>query len=107
MNAAIVVHRGSLLGVVRKTYLPSYREFYGRRHSRRIQQASPKGAGQESGAKSFKWGVNDFGRIGYGGPCSPRRHGARSHRNDDPSAALLTPWTAIPGAAANLEGLQN
>jgi predicted amidohydrolase len=75
MNAAIAIHRGSLLGVVPKTYLPNYREFYERQHFRRIQQASPKGAGQESGAKSFKGGVNDFGRIGYDGPCSPRRHG--------------------------------
>jgi NAD+ synthase (glutamine-hydrolysing) len=31
-NAAIVIHRGSLLGVVPKTYLPNYREFYERRH---------------------------------------------------------------------------
>jgi Raf kinase inhibitor-like YbhB/YbcL family protein len=35
----------------------------------------PEGAGQPSGAKSFKQGVNDFGRIGYGGPCPPRGHG--------------------------------
>ena len=28
-----------------------------------------------SGAKSFKQGINDFGRIGYGGPCPPRGHG--------------------------------
>jgi NAD+ synthase (glutamine-hydrolysing) len=31
-NAAIVIHRGSILGVVPKTYLPNYREFYERRH---------------------------------------------------------------------------
>ena len=31
-NAAIAVHRGSILGVVPKTYLPNYREFYERRH---------------------------------------------------------------------------
>jgi NAD+ synthase (glutamine-hydrolysing) len=31
-NSAIVIHRGSLLGVVPKTYLPNYREFYERRH---------------------------------------------------------------------------
>ena len=31
-DAAIVIHRGSLLGVVPKTYLPNYREFYERRH---------------------------------------------------------------------------
>jgi NAD+ synthase (glutamine-hydrolysing) len=31
-NAAIVIYRGSILGVVPKTYLPNYREFYERRH---------------------------------------------------------------------------
>ncbi len=31
-NAAIVLHRGAIVGVVPKTYLPNYREFYERRH---------------------------------------------------------------------------
>ncbi len=31
-NAAVVIHRGRLLGVVPKSYLPNYREFYERRH---------------------------------------------------------------------------
>jgi NAD+ synthase (glutamine-hydrolysing) len=31
-NCALVIHRGRLLGVVPKTYLPNYREFYERRH---------------------------------------------------------------------------
>jgi NAD+ synthase (glutamine-hydrolysing) len=31
-NAAIVVHRGQVLGAVPKTYLPNYREFYEKRH---------------------------------------------------------------------------
>ncbi|MEM8755451.1 MAG: nitrilase-related carbon-nitrogen hydrolase, partial [Pseudomonadota bacterium] len=31
-NAAAVVHKGVLLGLVPKTYLPNYREFYERRH---------------------------------------------------------------------------
>ncbi len=31
-NAALVIHRGRLLGVVPKTYLPNYREFYEQRH---------------------------------------------------------------------------
>jgi NAD+ synthase (glutamine-hydrolysing) len=31
-NCAVVVHRGRLLGVVPKTYLPTYREFYEARH---------------------------------------------------------------------------
>src|SRR5947209_8019828 len=31
-NAAIVIHRGTILGAVPKTYLPNYREFYEKRH---------------------------------------------------------------------------
>ena len=31
-NAAVVIHRGRVLGVVPKTYLPNYREFYERRY---------------------------------------------------------------------------
>jgi NAD+ synthase (glutamine-hydrolysing) len=31
-NAAVVIHRGSILGVVPKSYLPNYREFYEQRH---------------------------------------------------------------------------
>ena len=31
-NSAIVIHRGQILGVVPKTYLPNYREFYEKRH---------------------------------------------------------------------------
>ncbi len=31
-NTAVVLHRGRIVGVVPKTYLPSYREFYERRH---------------------------------------------------------------------------
>jgi len=31
-NCAVVVHRGEILGVAPKSYLPTYREFYERRH---------------------------------------------------------------------------
>jgi NAD+ synthase (glutamine-hydrolysing) len=31
-NTAVVIHAGQVLGVVPKTYLPNYREFYERRH---------------------------------------------------------------------------
>jgi NAD+ synthase (glutamine-hydrolysing) len=31
-NTAVVIHRGKVLGVVPKTYLPNYREFYEKRH---------------------------------------------------------------------------
>jgi NAD+ synthase (glutamine-hydrolysing) len=33
-NTAVVIHRGAVLGVVPKTYLPNYREFYERRYFR-------------------------------------------------------------------------
>ena len=32
LNCAVVVHRGRILGVSAKSYLPTYREFYERRH---------------------------------------------------------------------------
>ncbi|MGD9961313.1 NAD(+) synthase [Nocardioides sp.] len=32
LNCAVVIHRGSILGVSPKSYLPNYREFYERRH---------------------------------------------------------------------------
>jgi len=31
-NCAVVIHRGHILGVVPKSYLPNYREFYEKRH---------------------------------------------------------------------------
>ncbi len=31
-NSAIIIHRGRILGVVPKTFLPNYREFYEKRH---------------------------------------------------------------------------
>jgi NAD+ synthase (glutamine-hydrolysing) len=31
-NVALIIHRGQILGVVPKTFLPNYREFYERRH---------------------------------------------------------------------------
>jgi NAD+ synthase (glutamine-hydrolysing) len=33
-NTAVVIHRGRMLGVVPKSYLPEYREFYEKRHFR-------------------------------------------------------------------------
>jgi NAD+ synthase (glutamine-hydrolysing) len=42
-NTAVVIHRGSILGVVPKTHLPNYREFYEKRHF-------AAGAGTEGGS---------------------------------------------------------
>ncbi len=50
-NCAVVIHRGRLLGVVPKTYLPNYREFYERRHftsGEGIRDATMALAGQEA-----------------------------------------------------------
>ena len=40
-NCAVVVHRGRVLGVVPKTYLPNYREFY---EKRQFAAGAPRGA---------------------------------------------------------------
>jgi NAD+ synthase (glutamine-hydrolysing) len=53
-NTALVVHRGRLLGVVPKTYLPTYREFYERR------QCAP-GDGAPPGDARFAGQVAPFG----------------------------------------------
>src|SRR5262245_49975630 len=41
-NCAVVVYRGKLLGVVPKTYLPNYREFYEKRQFTSGAQAPPE-----------------------------------------------------------------
>ena len=38
-NTAVVIHRGRVLGVVPKSYLPEYREFYEKRHFRAARDA--------------------------------------------------------------------
>ncbi|MCA0302950.1 MAG: NAD(+) synthase [Proteobacteria bacterium] len=50
-NCAIVIHRGAVLGVVPKTYLPNYREFYEKRHfvsGANIVETSIRLAGQDA-----------------------------------------------------------
>jgi len=50
-NCAVVIHRGRLLGVVPKSYLPNYREFYEKRHFAAARDAVGDGvalAGQEA-----------------------------------------------------------
>ncbi|MBV9858494.1 MAG: NAD(+) synthase [Alphaproteobacteria bacterium] len=49
-NCALVIHRGRLLGVVPKIFLPNYREFYERRHftsGEGVQGAAIEAAGHE------------------------------------------------------------
>jgi Raf kinase inhibitor-like YbhB/YbcL family protein len=38
----------------------------------------PEGAARSAGRERLKQATNDFGRMGYGGPCPPRGHG--THR---------------------------
>ncbi len=39
------------------------------------QTALASGAAQHAEEQGFKQAINDFQRLGYGGPCPPRRHG--------------------------------
>jgi Raf kinase inhibitor-like YbhB/YbcL family protein len=39
------------------------------------QAGLPQGAAQHADRHGFRQAVNDFQRVGYGGPCPPRRHG--------------------------------
>jgi len=37
--------------------------------------ALAEGAARSGGKEGLKQALNDFGRLGYGGPCPPRSHG--------------------------------
>lgn len=52
---------------------------------------------EEQLADGSRQGVNDFGRIGYGGPCPPRGHGA--HRYIFTLYALNAMLNVAPGAS--------
>ncbi len=39
-----------------------------------------QGAAQHSGEHGFEQAINDFQRIGYGGPCPPHLHGPHRYR---------------------------
>lgn len=53
-NTAVVIHRGRILGVVPKTHLPNYREFYEKRHF-------ASGMGTEGGVISLSGAEIPFG----------------------------------------------
>ncbi len=44
------------------------------------QDALAQDAARHAGRGGFKQGVNDFRKIGYGGPCPPHRHGPHHYR---------------------------
>lgn len=60
-----------------------------------LPQDLPKTGELEDGTKQ---GRNDFGRIGYGGPCPPRGHGP--HRYFFILRALDIPSTGLPKGAS-------
>jgi NAD+ synthase (glutamine-hydrolysing) len=67
-NTAVVIHRGKVLGVTPKTYLPTYREFYERRHftsGAGIRAADIVVAGQHA-----PFGVDLVFRAGGGVPMT-------------------------------------
>jgi phosphatidylethanolamine-binding protein (PEBP) family uncharacterized protein len=39
-----------------------------------------EGAARQAAKIGFKQAVNDFGRVGYGGPCPPKGHGPHHYR---------------------------
>lgn len=51
-NCAVVVHRGRVLGVVPKSYLPNYREFYEKRH---FAPGTDAGRGDLTGLRATGW----------------------------------------------------
>ncbi len=76
-NCAVVIHRGRVLGVVPKSYIPNYREFYEKRHfaagddqlGQMIElpgvQASNEVLGAIDGESSFLGGTEPFERGAY------------------------------------------
>lgn len=57
-----------------------------------------RGAGNGKAAKDgMKQGLNDFGRVGYGGPCPPKGHGP--HRYNFILKALDIPSLSLPDGA--------
>ena len=55
-NTAVVIHRGAVLGVVPKSYLPNYREFYEKRHF--AAGAGVNGAAISAGAAEAPFGTD-------------------------------------------------
>ena len=55
-NCAVVIHRGAILGVVPKTYLPNYREFYEARHF--ASGAGVRNAAIELGGHAIPFGTD-------------------------------------------------
>ncbi len=78
-NCGVVIHRGKVLGVAPKTYLPNYREFYEKRHF-----ASGEGTESSSLSRPAWPGADDEGEIPFG-------------------PDLIFEVTDVPGLAINVE----
>ena len=61
-NCAVVIHRGQILGVAPKSYLPTYREFYERRHF--APGDDQRGATIRLGGKDIPFGPDLIFRAG-------------------------------------------
>ena len=85
-NAAVVIHRGRVLGAVPKTYLPEYREFYEKRHFRSARDAR---AGRAAAARR-DGAVRLAARVRVHGPSLARRtcRDLRGPVGTDPSVEL-------------------
>lgn len=65
-NCAVVVERGSVLGIVPKTHLPNYNEFYESRHFRGASGSEPKEINY-AGQRSVPFGTDILFKARYGG----------------------------------------
>jgi hypothetical protein len=44
------------------------------------QMRLAEGAARDGGRRGFKQAINDFDKLGYGGPCPPRGHGPHHYQ---------------------------
>ncbi|MCS7312501.1 MAG: YbhB/YbcL family Raf kinase inhibitor-like protein [Acidobacteria bacterium] len=65
------------------------------------QTELPEGFPKQADVGGVKQGVNDFRRVGYGGPCPPKGHGR--HRYFFKLYALDVPTLGLPGGARRTE----
>jgi len=65
------------------------------------QTELPEDFPKQADVGGIRQGVNDFRRVGYGGPCPPRGHGR--HRYFFKLYALDVPTLGLPGGALRTE----
>ncbi|MDO4887432.1 MAG: NAD(+) synthase [Actinomycetaceae bacterium] len=87
-NCAVVIHRGRVLGVVPKSYLPNYREFYEKRHfasgtSLRGAHIRLPGVGLRPDLLAEPWPDLAGNWSRYGGDLSAEADGPSQFEDDD------------------------